>query len=262
MDVHWIRPESKSRIITIGQMREAMKSIYLKPSEGRVKCFIIVAAERMNVQAANSFLKTLEEPPDASVIMLLSPQPERLLDTIRSRCLRIRLLGEGIPPLEAEDEVWLQKFAESVSQEKGGLLGRYRLLGSLLERLGKLKAGTEKRLEQASPIERYPDADVGTRERWEDELQAAIEAEYRRLRSQVLLHLEWWLRDLWLVCQNAEPGRLRFGRWLDMTRKVASHVDTEAAAENLSLMERLNRQLSSNVQESLAIEVAFLQLKL
>lgn len=261
-DVQWVRPESKSRIITIGQMREAMKAIYLKPSEGRTKCSIIVAAERMNPQAANAFLKTLEEPPNESIIMLLSPQPERLLDTIRSRCLRIRLAGEGMPPLEAEDEIWLRTFVETAAQEKGGLLGRYRLLGSLLERLGKIRSATEKRLEAASPIEKYPDADPATRERWEDELQAAIEAEYRRLRSQVLVHLEWWLRDLWLLCQGDGTLGLRFGQWQELTAKVARQVQAQDAGDNLTIIERLSRQLSSNVQEALAIEVAFLQLRL
>src|ERR1700761_4043256 len=57
-DVHWTRPESKSRVITIDQMRDLMQQIQLKPAEGGYKIAIITGADRLNVQAANAFLKT------------------------------------------------------------------------------------------------------------------------------------------------------------------------------------------------------------
>ncbi len=62
-DVHWARPESKSRIVTVEQMRELMREIQLKPTEAEYKVAIIAGADRLNAQAANAFLKTLEEPP-------------------------------------------------------------------------------------------------------------------------------------------------------------------------------------------------------
>ena len=61
-DIHWIRPESKSRVITVDQMRELMQEINLKPTEAEYKVAVIVCADRLNVSAANAFLKTLEEP--------------------------------------------------------------------------------------------------------------------------------------------------------------------------------------------------------
>jgi len=72
-DVHWVRAESKSRIITVEQMRELMQQINLKPTEAEYKVAVIVGADRLNVQAANAFLKTLEEPPAKSVLILLPP---------------------------------------------------------------------------------------------------------------------------------------------------------------------------------------------
>src|SRR5688572_6417313 len=59
-DVHWVRPESKSRVITIDQMRELMQTIFLKPTDAKYKVAVIVAADRLNPAAANAFLKTLE----------------------------------------------------------------------------------------------------------------------------------------------------------------------------------------------------------
>jgi DNA polymerase-3 subunit delta' len=74
-DVHWARPESKSRVITIDQTRELTREIQLKPTEEGFKIAIISGTDRLNVQAANAFLKTLEEPPKKSVLILLSTEP-------------------------------------------------------------------------------------------------------------------------------------------------------------------------------------------
>src|ERR1700690_3453917 len=63
VDIHWARPESKSRVVTVEQTRELMREIQLKPTEAEYKVAIIAAWDRLNVQPANAFLKTLEEPP-------------------------------------------------------------------------------------------------------------------------------------------------------------------------------------------------------
>ena len=88
-DVYWVRPESKSRRIQIDQMREFMKSVNLRSSMGGVKVGVIVDADCMGEEASNAFLKTLEEPPAQTVIVLLCAEPQRLLPTILSRCLKI-----------------------------------------------------------------------------------------------------------------------------------------------------------------------------
>src|ERR1039457_3279454 len=127
-DVHWVRPESKSRVVTIDQMRELMREIYLKPTEAEYKVAVIVAADRLNVQAANAFLKTLEEPPPKSILILLTTEPSRILETILSRCLRLNFGGEGPRPLAAAEMAWLAQFSEMAASEQKSLLGRYRLM--------------------------------------------------------------------------------------------------------------------------------------
>ncbi len=96
-DVHWVRPESKTRVITIDQLRDLMADIYLKPSEaGMTEGYASLwTADRMNEKAANAFLKTLEEPPGKSVLILLTSEAPRLLETILSRCLRLNF---GVKP--------------------------------------------------------------------------------------------------------------------------------------------------------------------
>ena len=78
--------EKASDEIKIDQIRRAQDSISLKPSEGRKKVLIVDGAETMNESAQNAFLKTLEEPPGDSLIILITSMPQSLLPTIRSRC--------------------------------------------------------------------------------------------------------------------------------------------------------------------------------
>ncbi len=82
-----ISPEE--RIIRIEEVRMIDDALSYKPFEGRKKTVIIDDAETMNISAANAFLKTLEEPPEDSVIILVSSRPDLLPATIRSRCSKI-----------------------------------------------------------------------------------------------------------------------------------------------------------------------------
>lgn len=261
-DIRWVRPESKLRLLTIDQVRDILDVIRLRPTEAEHKVAIMVAADRLNVQAGNAFLKTLEEPPAKSVMILLSTEPMRMMDTILSRCLRLNFGGETGRPRDATLTAWLEMVVQTVLRHEKGLLGRYRLLGVLAGELTKLKTGIEESLTASSPIERYDDLDPKLREKWEDELAAAIEAEYRRQRTDVLACLQWWLRDIWLCALNAGQIHMTFPEFASATQAVARRISTSEALENLRVLEQTQWLLGSNVQESLAIEVGLLKLKL
>jgi DNA polymerase-3 subunit delta' len=259
-DVQWVRPESKLRIITIEQMREVMQTMNLKPTEAPWKVVVITAADRLNTQAANAFLKTLEEPPPRSIVILTSVEPDRMLETILSRCLRLQFASEGVIRLEPDEAAWLAEFAEIAAQGKTGLLGRYKLLASVAARLAGTKEKIEAELEERSPLQRHSDVDPKLREKWEVELSAAIEAEYRRMRSRQVLLLQWWLRDVW-ISKSAEAGGLIVLPALqEQTASVAGRITPDQAAENLRSVEHLQRILHTNVQEALALEVTLLKL--
>jgi DNA polymerase III subunit delta' len=260
-DVHWVRPESKSRLIAIEQMRELMREIHLKPTEAEYKVAVIVAADRLNVQSANAFLKTLEEPPAKSILILLTTERQRLLETILSRCLRLNFAGEGPRPLAAPEMDWLKTFSEMASNEEKSLLGRYRLMDGLLKRLAEMKSGIEETLTARSPLQRYEDAEKELREKWEEELTAAIEAEYRRQRTDLLLIVQRWLRDIWLQTLAAGRDLLNFPE-LTSAERVARRLTPARALENLQIFEKTQRLLYTNVQESLALEVGLLKLHL
>ena len=260
-DVHWARPESKSRVITIDQMRDVMQQIQLKPTEAGYKIAVIAGADRLNVQAANAFLKTLEEPPKKSVIILLSTEPSRILETILSRCLRLNFSTGTARPLSAEQSYWLQQFSSAAAAGQKSLFGRYRLLDSLLQKLNGIRDKVEENLSARSPLEKYTDVEKDLREKWEDELKAAIEAEYRRQRGEILLLLQWWFRDVWLHTLVAGEELLHLPQ-IAGADEVAKRISTRQAQENLSVLEQTQRLLFTNVQEALALEVGLLKLQL
>ena len=87
-DIHWIKKDD-SGFIKIEDIRELENDIYLKPYEARKKVYIIEKAESMTEEANNALLKTLEEPPLDSLIILITSQPKRVFSTIASRCQKI-----------------------------------------------------------------------------------------------------------------------------------------------------------------------------
>ena len=128
-DVHWLREErvmakagrwepkggrSPSKDIVVDQVRDLVDHrLAMKRFEGRRRFVIVDPADAMNPQAQNALLKTLEEPPDDTTLVLVAGSPDALLPTIRSRCLRVsfqpipdalvvaRLEAEGRSPAEA-----------------------------------------------------------------------------------------------------------------------------------------------------------------
>jgi DNA polymerase-3 subunit delta' len=89
-DLVLIAPEKGE--IRVNEIRAVEEALSFKPFEGKRKIVIIDDADAMNPSAANAFLKTLEEPPDESLMILISAHPDRLPETIRSRCCRLNFV--------------------------------------------------------------------------------------------------------------------------------------------------------------------------
>src|SRR5438067_13148097 len=98
------QPESKSRRIVIEQIRSLEHALQMRAPKGRRKVAIIVDADRLQPQAANAFLKTLEEPPKDSLLFLLSALPEALTETILSWCIEIHLSTNDQPLYSVEEK--------------------------------------------------------------------------------------------------------------------------------------------------------------
>lgn len=90
-DVRWVGEDITQKSIKIGEVRDVLHWVSMKPYEGEWKVCIIVKAERLTEGAANAFLKTLEEPPANTVFCLIVENKNYLLETVQSRCFEIKL---------------------------------------------------------------------------------------------------------------------------------------------------------------------------
>ncbi len=108
-DLLEIRPVEDSRQIRIEQVRELAQDLALTSHQGGYKVGIVSPADSMNRFAANAMLKTLEEPPPRTVLVLVVSQPSRLPATILSRCQRIRVKA----PARTEAVAWLESVQGS-----------------------------------------------------------------------------------------------------------------------------------------------------
>ena len=128
-----LRPMGKSRIIPIGDatspkpgtMREFLPKLYKTTAVAPQKVAILYEADRMNTESSNAFLKTLEEPPAHTTLLLITTRPYALLPTIRSRTLHFRfpsaaapLAADGWQPWLEDYRAWLGRLADAASSDK------------------------------------------------------------------------------------------------------------------------------------------------
>lgn len=90
-DLHWIAPVEESKQIRVEQVRELCAELTLTSHSQGYKVAVLTPADSLNANAANALLKTLEEPPARTMLILAASQPSRLPATIRSRCQTLRL---------------------------------------------------------------------------------------------------------------------------------------------------------------------------
>ncbi|MFH1090855.1 MAG: DNA polymerase III subunit delta' [Pseudomonadota bacterium] len=200
-DVAELEPEGAGRVIKIKHVRDLRRDIAFKPFEGRTKVFIIREADRLQAgqeESANALLKTLEEPPPQSLLVLTAPRESELLPTIVSRCLRLNLA-----PLSRETiEAWLGRErglagprARLLASLSGGCLGRVRDLDP--DQVWAWRAeiaeifGGEKRRPPGPAME------------W-----AVKTAALKENRTEILDLLRFWCRDLMVVAAGGEARQL------------------------------------------------------
>jgi DNA polymerase-3 subunit delta' len=97
--------QAEKNTIKVEQIRTLSKSIRISSTKGQYRVVVIENAEKMNQAAANALLKTLEEPPAKVVILLTTSEMGQLLPTIKSRCLKINIVG----PNSVDVTTWLKQ---------------------------------------------------------------------------------------------------------------------------------------------------------
>jgi DNA polymerase-3 subunit delta' len=257
-DIVVIEPKSKGRQILIDEIR-ALEHVLQMQSTGRRKVAIIDEADRINAKAANAFLKTLEEPPENSLLLLLSALPEVLPDTILSRCIPIPLApsSDDVPIQDVD----LVEMLGAVAKEKNwSVQHAYRLAQSLQRLLSGVR--DEIRAASAESLKReeaqYRNSTDGSwLEEREDYYKALSESRYLERRARLIETLfAWWadvLRAKSGVAQRDLPALEK------ETAGVAARFSMAEILRRIRRLEEMRDHLGRNIQEALAIEVAFLK---
>jgi DNA polymerase-3 subunit delta' len=247
-DVHIVASDGDE--IKIDQIRQLQTDLALKSFEGAKKILIVDSAERLNAASANAFLKTLEEPPGDALIVLITPMPQSLLPTIRSRCQEIRFLPLPRHTLAqslmrqrglAEGDAW---FLAALAQ---GSMGRALEMDvdqekAAREELMTLWSG----LGHMSPGEVLAQAEALTkdRDRFERLLDTGIE----------------WLRDVLVFRETGNEKLLVHGHGKDLNRQWGEQVPLQRMLADMELFTASRGMLDRRVSAQLVAENLLLKL--
>lgn len=240
-DLQFIRPEGS--LLKIGQIRELQKQIIYEPLEASRKIYILADTERMNPEAENCLLKTLEEPPAASVLILLTSNIQALLPTTRSRC---QILQFHPMPTQALAEILVNKFSVAPDQATTLAIAADGAIGKALTQLEKGDILNESVPEILK----------------ETNLLAAFKlAENFKDNPETLSELVTWYRDLLFLQQGAPSELIAHVHSLDELRAIVprySRLRIQQAIQTIfdtkSLIE------NTNTNATLALEVMCLKL--
>jgi DNA polymerase-3 subunit delta' len=260
-EIFLAEPESKSRRIIIEQIRQLEHALQMQASNHRRKVAIISEADRLQPQAANAFLKTLEEPPRNSLLLLLSALPEALPDTILSRCISIPLAMNGEKKRLTQEPQVLELLGEIAAAKTWSVQTAYRIARGLQTLLGAMRE--EIRAQNAEALNkeelRYRNTTDGA---WLDEraeyYKALTESLYINGRSELIeILFEWW-SDVLRAHTDVDFRTLPAAK--KETTAVARRLTSAQVFRRIRRLEQLRDHLGRNIQEALAIEVACLEI--
>jgi DNA polymerase-3 subunit delta' len=284
-DLHVFAPEGVTYVV--GQIRDIVRDVHLKPAEASRKVYIIEGADRFNDASASAFLKTLEEPPSDVVMVLIAREFEDVLPTIASRCRVVRFAP--VPPSvaralvmersgagEAEAQAALAasdgvipraiEFLGSPGRRNArltilGILKRlavmdgHDVLMAARELLGAVRAPVEEmKSAQAEEVERVREfLSRGVMGDLEKRQKRELTAREREGVKEIMSVTESWVRDC-LVMARGAAELVDNADAADATAEVARVLSTPAALRALDAVGRARQRMAYNVSPQLAVE--------
>lgn len=251
-DIIYVTHEKPNTLGVEDIRRQINDDIVLKPYSSRYKIYIVDEAEKMNAQAQNALLKTIEEPPVYAILILLTTNADSFLSTILSRCVRLDLKAvpdeqirrflmeeKGVPDYQADICV---AFAQ------GNVGKAIQLAGS--EKFNEIKNSALQLIKRLKDIDLY-------------EMTEAVKqiSEYKLDISDYFDLMIIWFRDVLLYKATADANRLVFQDEVYNIKKEASQRSYEGIETILEALEKAKLRLRANVNFELVIELLLLTIK-
>jgi DNA polymerase-3 subunit delta' len=292
-DVRGIRPEGAAGYLA-EQVRDIIRDVNLSPIESAHKVYLIHDADLFNDASANALLKTIEEPPEDVVMVLLAHSYDAVLPTIASRCQIVRF--RRIPQAEAAQILVAQTGAEqpeaaAALAAAGGVIARardflanparrearaliLRILGGLScaddaevlfsakELLSAVKAPLEgvKAAQATEVTERAEFLGKGATKALEERHKRELTAREREGIGEVLNVAESWLRDCLVESQGVSDLAVNSDA-LDSVREIGAVITPGAATTALGAVNMARKRISYNVSPQLAIEAMLFDIR-
>jgi hypothetical protein len=230
-DVLWLEPESKSRVITVEVMRGLLRMAAQTSFSGGWKAAVLLDADRINDDAANMFLKTLEEPSRRTLFLLVSASPQKLLPTIVSRCQRLLVSTEPEALPRDVQEAVLAILRRSAA---GAVLDGLACAGAMKAILDAAKKRFEDEEDERATREKIDDDDIPA---------ARARARYIGFRTLIVRLIEAWHRDVLLCAVGADAGLLNLQGERAALERHAAALGYGGAVQGLRGVLNLQRQL-------------------
>jgi len=243
--------------IKIDPVRDVIDRANYRPFEGRRRVVIVNEADALVDAAQNALLKTLEEPPQASVFVLVSSMPDVLLPTVRSRCRPLRfgdLTPAEIAAALVRDHEYSEADARAAAADAGGSIGRA-LEASAVD-LSEARAAAQRLLQHAAraadPVRRL-DAVRGLT----GKATGAAERDQLAVCLRLLASL---LRDLGLLANRADPASLANADLQDDLARLTGVFGSERSMRAFSAVDKALAALDRNVNPKVVADWLVLQL--
>lgn len=243
----------KPNTISIDDIREQVnQDITIKPYSSRYKIYIIADADMMTVQAQNAILKTVEEPPEYAVIMLLTENAETLLPTIRSRCvmLKLRNIKDQLVKKYLMEQMQIPDYKADVCVAFAqGNMGKAIMLAAS-EHFNEIKEEAVHLMRHMNELELSELMDAAKRS-----------TSYKLEICDYLDVIAIWYRDVLIYKATKNVDRVVFSDQLKYIKERANKSSYEGIEIILDALEKAKSRLRANVNFELTMELLLLTIK-
>lgn len=250
VDIHWLEPEGKGRTFKTGEeddvIRPQLEFLAQSSYEGGWKTVILLFADRLNTTGQNVLLKTLEEPPPNSLLMLVTTSPASLLPTVRSRLQTIDVADDAVP-----DAPWVADLLANLrSPPPVAMTPIFAYADALAAPLRILKAQAE---DEEKAIAEEAAARMGLEKLDKDTIDGRVATRVKELREDWFRVLLLWERDLLAATVGDTASPRAFPDDAEAIAAIAARSNPPAVMAAIKAIEHARTLLDHNIRESVIL---------
>ncbi len=255
-DLRYVTHE-KPNLIAVDEIRDELNDdILIKPYSSKYKIYIIDEAEKMNRQAQNAMLKTIEEPPEYAVIMLLANNEYSLLQTILSRCITL-----NVAPVDDKKIVDFLKTRYGVSEYMAGIAAGFSdgNVGRAISYATSDEFTTEKN-ECIKLVKGLDEKDAGEVYSAVKQMSGKGFKDSDRILSKLSL-IKMWYKDVLVVRLTGSTEHVIFKTESEEIKRTAALLAPDVITKKLDAIDLFKRRIKSNVNLEASLMVLMLELR-